>query len=426
MSKPRQVSLATKLMLVTGVIVSGVLIASNAALILETRDRVSDLVRDKAATEARAIASQIVGEVSLLTGAATATAKSIAHSHSEKTIDRRGLITLLKANMDNPLALGSYFAEVDKGFDGQRDEVKGRTELGANEEGHMSPYWTRNKADSSLGLSTFPYSESEPYFATAAKTLLPHMSLPTIGTGDTEGVLMVTVAHPVISAGKFIGVAGIDVSLSSLSEQVEKAQPFGTGKVMLLSQDMKWLVADRPENAMKTYEGSPIDGDAGASGEVQPFEIGTVSDVNGEFMRFAYPFNLPGLNAQWTLLLDVPTSAILAPVRNQTYLMLAAGVCVMLTVILGLYMAVRHLVQRPLDGLVGAVGKLARGDFATEVEGQHRGDEIGKVAQALDGFRHRLAETKTLDSRQLARRASWKGSNVKPNARLPTQHSATS
>uniref|UniRef100_UPI003F4916AB methyl-accepting chemotaxis protein n=1 Tax=Ensifer adhaerens TaxID=106592 RepID=UPI003F4916AB len=397
MRKPRHISLATKLLLVTGVIVSAVLIASNVMLVLKTRDRVSELVRETATTEARAIAAQILGDLSLLNGAASATAHSVGDSHAEHTIDRKGLMTLLKANMANPLALGSYFAEIDKAFDGQRDEVKGRTNLGANENGHLSPYWSRGKSDGELEFSTFPYQVSDEWFASVAKTQLPVMSAPTTGSGDTANVLMVSIAHPVMSAGQLIGVSGIDVSLSTLSHEVAKARPFGTGRVMLISQDMKWLVAERDENVMKPYEGAHKDRLQDAATVGQTFEIAAVSNESGDFKRFAYPFDLPGLNARWTLLLDVPNSAILAPVRSQTYLMLAAGAAVIVTVILGLYLAVRSLVQRPLARLVGAVTTLSRADYVSEVVGQDRGDEIGQVAIALEGFRHRLAETKSLE-----------------------------
>lgn len=404
MGRSRQISLATKLLLVTGIVVSVVLIASNAALIFETRNRVSDLIRDTAMTEARAIAARITGEVAFLNGSATATASSIGSGHNEGTIDRKGLMTLLRANMENPLALGSYFAEADRAFDGQRDEVKGRTELGANDDGHLSPYWTRNETNGALGLSTFPYMESDDWFATAASTLRPLMSAPTIGTGDTTGVLMVTIAHPVLSGSQFIGVAGIDVSLSSLSEEVSKARPFGAGRVMLLSQDLKWLVADHAGNLMQPYDGEQKDRIANSTGSVHPFEIGEVSSEKETFRRFAYPFDLPGLNARWTLLLDVPNSAIVAPVRSQTHLMLAAGICVMLTVIVGLYLAVRLLVQRPIASLVADVQMLSRGDYQTRVSGQDRADEIGQVAGALDGFRVRLAETKTIEEAAAAAR----------------------
>ncbi|AGS25510.1 methyl-accepting chemotaxis protein [Rhizobium etli] len=406
MMKSKNISLATKLLLVTGTIISTVLVASNAVLIIETRHRVSDLVSQTASTEARAIAWQIVSDISLLNGSVGATAASIGNGHGEHALDRKGLISMLKANMTNPLALGSYFAEADKAFDGQRDEVKNRTDLGANEDGHLSPYWTRNQ-DGTLSLSAFPYTVNDDWFASTAKAGHALMGVPTVGSGETSGILMVTIAHPVFSAGSLIGVAGIDVSLKSLSEQVAKAKPFGSGRVMLISQDMKWLVGAHDTDLMKSYDGAQKERIQAAAGSDLPFEIGEVREGDTQFARIAYPFDLPGLGARWTLVLDVPSSAIGVPVRDQTLLMIAAGFCVMLTVIAGLYVAIRLFVRHPISKLVTAVGRLSNGDYESEVSGQKRGDEIGSVAKALEGFRNSLARGREIEvTAQLERTAA--------------------
>ncbi|WP_437405516.1 HAMP domain-containing protein [Sinorhizobium meliloti] len=60
--------------------------------------------------------------------------------------------------------------------------------------------------------------------------------------------------------------------------------------------------------------------------------------------------------------------------------------------------------QRPIASLVAAVQMLSRGDYQTRVSGQDRADEIRQVAGALDGFRVRLAETKTIEEAAAAAR----------------------
>ncbi|CCM79972.1 MULTISPECIES: methyl-accepting chemotaxis protein [Rhizobium] len=276
--------------------------------------------------------------------------------------------------------------------------MKNRTDLGANEDGHLSPYWTRNQ-DGTLGLSAFPFSVNDDWFASTAKAGHALMGVPTIGSGETSGILMVTIAHPVFSAGNLIGVAGIDVSLESLSEQVAKARPFGSGRVMLISQDMRWLVGAHEADLMQPYDGAQKERIEAATVSDLPFEVGQVGEGDIQFTRIAYPFDLPGLGAKWTLVLDVPSSAIGVPVRDQTLLMLAAGFCVMLTVIAGLYVAIRVFVRHPISNLVTAVGSLSDGDYESEVSGQNRGDEIGSVAKALEGFRNGLARGKEIEVR---------------------------
>ncbi len=121
-------------------------------------------------------------------------------------------------------------------------------------------------------------------------------------------------------------------------------------------------------------------------------------DGHEPFDRVVYPFAVPGLNATWVVLVDVPHSAINAPVQDQTFIMIAAGIVVLGAVLLALYFAVRALVQNPLGGLVASVRALSNGKYEEPVAGQDRADEIGSVAKALEGFRFALADTRRLEA----------------------------
>ncbi len=108
------------------------------------------------------------------------------------------------------------------------------------------------------------------------------------------------------------------------------------------------------------------------------------------FDRVVYPFALPDVNTTWVILVDVPHSAINAPVQDQTFMMIVAGIvwfwrpsCS------ALYFAVRSLVQKPLGGLVASVKALSDGRYEQPVAGQDRADEIGSGRQGLEGFRLR-------------------------------------
>lgn len=121
-------------------------------------------------------------------------------------------------------------------------------------------------------------------------------------------------------------------------------------------------------------------------------------DGNEPFDRVVYPFSLPDVNAQWLVLVDVPRSAINAPVRDQTYMMIVGGLVVLGAVLAGLYFAVRRFVQKPLAGLVGDVETLSNGEYTRPISGQERSDETGAVARSLEGFRHQLADNRRLES----------------------------
>ncbi len=118
-----------------------------------------------------------------------------------------------------------------------------------------------------------------------------------------------------------------------------------------------------------------------------------LSNEAGEgFDRLLYPFAVPGVNATWAVIIDIPHAAINATGRGADADddVIVGGLIVLAAVMLALFLAVRSLAQRPLHGLVGDVERMTKGDYASDVSNQHREDEIGLVAKALDGFRHKL------------------------------------
>ncbi len=94
MFKLKAKSLATKLIAVTGGAIALVMLASNAVLITETRERVSELVYAGADTEARAIAADIAGDIGQLASAARSMAGVIERGHAGGHLDRREVVEI--------------------------------------------------------------------------------------------------------------------------------------------------------------------------------------------------------------------------------------------------------------------------------------------------------------------------------------------
>jgi methyl-accepting chemotaxis protein len=392
-------SLATKLLLVTGATIGSLLLVSNFLVISQTRERVGSLISSQAETEAKAIAAGIAAETGELASAARTMMGVIGRMHAEKSTDRVGIINMLKANLDqHPMAFGSWFAEAPKAFDGQQEELKNRKDLGANEDGVFSPYWSKDKAGEAM-FSTFKVDYKAEWYALAAQSMKGAITKPYVAEGTDVPTAMSSLAYPVMSDGKMIGVGGVDISLATLSQRLSAMKPFGSGRVMLVSQDMSWLVAPNAELMMKPYEAEGADKLKAALANGTSASIPDLVGADEEaFTRFVYPFALPGVNANWVLLVDVPNSVLVGPVREQTIMMMLGGVLLLAAVLCGLYLAVRSFVSRPLKSLVSDVERLNAGAFEQPVAGQERGDETGAVARALEGFRHQLADNKRLEA----------------------------
>ncbi len=417
MSILRMKSLAAKLIVVTGLAIALVLLVSNFFLISQTRARVETLTMDQANVQAKAIASDIAADVGQLVGAARAMAGSISRGHEGKYLDRKATMDMLKANVErNAFAFGSWFAEEPNAFDGQSPKLAGQSDMGGSKDGTFNAYWTKTKAGG-FSFSTFESDYAAEWYSLAAKSQKGAMSQPYTETSTGDSVSMTSIAFPVLSGGKFIGVSGVDISLTALSQKLGGVHPFGSGRVSLLSQGGKWVVAPIPDLLMKAYDGQGADivKNALATGTV-----GLIRDLNYDgnetFDRVVYPFALPDVNTTWVVLVDVPHSAVAGPIRAQTYMMVVGGLLVLAAVMLALYFAVRAFVQKPLGGLVASVNSLSAGNYADPVAGQERADEIGSVAKALEGFRFALADTRRLEADATEQRQAAEGERNRSEA----------
>ncbi len=399
MSLFRVKSLAAKLILVTGVAIALVLFISNFLLISQTRERVEILTMDQANSEAKSISNEVAGNIGELASAARSMAGIIGRGHEGHSLDRKGITNILKANVEqNAFAFGSWFCEQLGAFDGKTTELANNKEQAVNEHGAFTPYWSKTK-DGGIQFSTFNNDYTAEWWSLAAKSGKGAITAPYMAEGTDVPTTMSSIAYPVMSSGKMIGVAGVDISLASLSDKLQKLHPFGSGRVMLLSQSGKWLVSSDAKLLMKDYQGAGADAVKAALNGGSPSIVRDLGEDGSEpFDRVVYPFAVPGLNATWLVLVDVPHSAVAGPVRDQTYMMIASGLIVLAAVMLALFFAVRSLVQRPLGGLVASVQTLSAGSYDEPVAGQTRNDEIGLVAKALEGFRFALADTRRVEA----------------------------
>ena len=393
-------SLAAKLMAVSGVSIALVMLSSNLVLISQSRDRVETLTMAQASSEAKAIANDISAQVGQLAGAARSMAGVISRSHESNALDRKGLIQILRANVDqNAFAFGSWFIEEERAFDGRKDEIANQKDIGANKHGIFAPYWTKNANNGGIDFSTFDEDYKAEWYSASATSRAGHITKPYKAQSIAIPTAMTSISYPVISNGKLLGVSGVDISLGSLADSLRKLKPFGTGRVLLLSQSAQWMVAPKVELGMTDYkdaEGSAIK--AAIDGGKDTVIGGIAGEDGVTYRRVVYPFTLPELNVTWAVLVDVPETAIAAPVQAQTLMMALGGIVVLAAVMLALYFAARAFIKKPLTGLMADVGRLSGGDYSTPVAGRNRSDEIGALSGALEGLRHTLASSRELEA----------------------------
>ncbi|AWI83907.1 hypothetical protein CEW88_09595 [Alloyangia pacifica] len=95
----------------------------------------------------------------------------------------------------------------------------------------------------------------------------------------------------------------------------------------------------------------------------------------------------------WALLAAEPSEVIAAGPRALLGKLVRAAVPALIVALLVAVLAARNI-ARPLGRITAAVGEVAAGQYDTEIPARKRGDEIGRIARALDALRHDLRQSR--------------------------------
>ncbi|WP_158598510.1 methyl-accepting chemotaxis protein [Notoacmeibacter ruber] len=400
-------SLSTKLLALAGGTVAIILISAIGFYSWTTKAQTEALIFDQAETEAEAIAGSISSQLATAASAAKATSGAIAAAHTAGMHERSTVMAILRANVENyDVIFGSWMAERPQAFDGQTmtgtESGVDATQSGANEDGIFAPYWTRSSSGD-IEFSTFKADYDAAWYKLASDAGQGAITEPYMAS--EVNVLMTSLAYPVLSNGKEIGVAGVDISLQTLASRLQQLHPFGDGRVLLLSHEGKWLVPPESELTMKPYaaEGAEQLSDVLSGGSAHILR--NVEGPDGVLMeRIIYPFAVPQSGSTWATIIDIPVETIAAPIRNKVLSIAAVGLVLLLAVLGALYLGARQFVRRPISDLLVSVSRLSEKDYETPVIGQERQDEVGAVAKALEGFRFALADSVELENTAAATR----------------------
>ncbi|WAJ27865.1 methyl-accepting chemotaxis protein [Antarcticirhabdus aurantiaca] len=343
-------------------------------------------------SEAEAMAGLVTTPVVELAGAARFMANSIGERHASGDQDRKRLGQSLRPNLvDHPLSVGSWFMEAeDRPYDGQT--ITDVPELGADKDGYFNPIWTRTP-DGSVVYGAYDNTYQDAFWTLPAKTLKGAATPPYLDTSAQEPQLMFSVVFPVLSGSNFLGVSGIDISLSKISETLAEMRPLGSGRVSLLSGEGNWIAHPDASRLTKTY-GSEVGAEslAAALKDGQPH---TVSGVFGTLAepseRTFLPFDLPGLNARWVAVIDVPEAITTGPIQREIWMMVMGGLVILASTLALLALIIERIVRRPLAFAMHHMAKFRQGDISERIH-HNRNDEMGDLLTAIAQTRLKLNE----------------------------------
>ncbi|WP_427024184.1 methyl-accepting chemotaxis protein [Aureimonas ureilytica] len=386
-------SLKTKIIAVIG---AGLLVALMpvAWLLAKETQRNSDETAELLMTSEAGRAVKII-EAGLegLDTAARLTAANIGERHARLNIERQDVIEALRISFEpNPLAYGAWFLEAPKAFDGRQDDMKNNAAKGANENGIFTPWWHRTATDTPT-FQTFKEDYEASWWKLPAEKGTSVLTPAYIETDTGEKNLLSSLVRPVYSAGQFIGVVGMDIHVTHLSNFLKDITPLGTGNVKLLSEDGTWL--SHPDANRLT---TPYKNTAGrealeaALADKKTHIVSDITDLYGNHVRRAFvPFEITALNATWIAVVDVPEATILGPVRDQMKVLAIGFAGIFLVILLIVGLASQFTIVRPLRHAVALARQIGSGDLTQRIEAKGH-DEIAELQRAMGDMTAKLSE----------------------------------
>ncbi|GLO71589.1 hypothetical protein MACH17_31060 [Phaeobacter inhibens] len=205
--------------------------------------------------------------------------------------------------------------------------------------------------------------------------------------GGAAGAFM---GVPVFNKKKeVIGVMAVQISSASVvTALTSNMKVDGHQNIFLVGRDGIARSPSVIEGQFATGDQLPDSAEikAASAGEAGMFE-GSTSVSGEQVIALVSPLNINGFD--WSLVLQTDEQEAFAEVTEiRLVAMLMIGVSVLIAIVVS-FVAARH-VTRPILALREATNALAEEDYASEISGRDRGDELGDLARSLDTFRDKL------------------------------------
>ena len=400
MTDPQKMSLRTRLLLLVSFIV-----LLGFAITLTLLSRQTSTMQQHTALQyttqlATSEGSKAARNLEQGLDAARTLAQALAGLKTADRADRATADALLKGVAEgNPAFLAVWTGWEPDAFDGQDSAHAGLP--GHDASGRYVPYWNRGNASASASASVEPLVDYDKpgagdFYqlakASGQETVLEPYAYPLGG----KSVLITSLVVPIQINGRFVGVAGVDLALSSLQQAVEPIRIYETGFASLLSNKGVFVGDRDPQNVGKDMGHSEsLDLARAAIAQGRSIETHFVSDrLQTDVTRVYVPIQIGNSKTPWSFAATVPDDTILADVRQLRWASIGLGALSILLVSLGLAWALNRMVLRPIGGepddAAAMAARVAQGDLSQSI--QVRANDNDSLMAKLQQMQGSLAD----------------------------------
>jgi methyl-accepting chemotaxis protein len=244
-----------------------------------------------------------------------------------KAIDRDAINAMLRHTLAaEPEILATYSLWEPDALDGRDTEFIDKP--GHDATGRFIPYWNRGGGDIILEpLVNYERDGAGDYYLIPKRTGRDAWLEPYVYPVAGREILITSLVSPIVVGGKFVGIAGIDFDLETLTDLVGEIHPFESGYAILLS-DRDILVA-HPDRSRVGTRVSEADGLftplADARAGVATARLGFSNVLDAPVYYVATPVNARGIKTPWWLVVAVPQDAVMKGATWQVLQVMLAG-----------------------------------------------------------------------------------------------------
>jgi methyl-accepting chemotaxis protein len=283
--------------------------------------------------------------------------------------------------------LGVWSAFEPQAFDGQ--DAAHTTDPASDASGRYVSYWFRDGDTIAVGpLVDYGTPGAGDYYLLPRDSGVPVTIEPYSYEVAGKAVMLTSLTAPIRVGDRVVGVAGVDVPLDAVQEQVAAIRPYDVGRAALVSDQGTVVASNRPGDEA----GSEPTGPAAAVGADAVSEGTTVQRTVDGVLYVGAPITV-GHGQQWAVVVEIPESAILADAHALRNTILVGALLTMLVAGLATLFVARRVVA-PLDVLRERMEEIADGDgdLTARVD-EARKDEIGRLGAAFNRFVVKVADT---------------------------------
>lgn len=390
-----------------------------------TAYRSFNAIKDLSFKEADGLAAKYSATFSADLEVAMDTARTLANSlealKANGNSSREEANVILKNILEkNPQFIGVWTCWEPNAFDNEDS-------LYINKEGHDStgryvPYFTRATGSITLEpLVDYNIQGTGDYYLLAKNSGEETLLNPYPYKIGDKDYLMTSAVVPIKVNGKIMGVAGVDITLDLLQEQIMDIKPYETGYAVLIANDAKY--AAHPTKEKLNTEMIADEGNKNIDAVKKGLNYDTIlynPDLKADIYTSYFPLFIGAAKTPWSFVIAIPINKALAEAKSITWISVAIAIGCLAILIFVTWFVTRSII-RPIikmtEQLSSASVEIASSseEMASGAEEQAR--QTSEVATAIEQMAQTILETSknsehSLAAAQESNEASTKGRQV--------------